>query len=61
LIAISLLLPTVLYGYFLTNTEGRSVGYLKGAMVVVLSNVLFGIALLIFATLVAGVLSVVGA
>ncbi|MEA3192881.1 MAG: hypothetical protein QOD26_1214 [Betaproteobacteria bacterium] len=36
-----------LYGYFLTDEEGRSIGYLKGLGVVLLSSALFGAVLLV--------------
>jgi hypothetical protein len=44
-----------LYGYFLTNAEGRSVGVLKGGLVVLLSTFFFAAALLLIAGTVVGV------
>jgi len=48
-LAVALTVASGLYGYFLTDAEGRSIGYLKGMGVVLLSSALFGAALLIIA------------
>lgn len=52
--SMTLALAGWLYGYFLTNAEGRSVGMLKGILVVLLSSALFGIVLLALAFVVIG-------
>lgn len=46
-LAVALALASGLYGYFLTDAEGRSIGYLKGLGVVLLSSALFGAVLLV--------------
>lgn len=51
-LAVALTVASGLYGYFLTDAEGRSIGYLKGMGVVLLSSALFGAALLIIALVV---------
>lgn len=48
-LAVALALASGLYGYFLTSEDGRSVGYLKGMGVVLLSSALFGAVLLVVA------------
>ncbi|HXU41892.1 MAG TPA: hypothetical protein VN675_06165 [Burkholderiales bacterium] len=48
-LAVALALASALYGYFLTDAEGRSIGYLKGLGVVLLSSALFGAVLLVVA------------
>lgn len=57
-VAAALVLSTALYGYFLTDVEGRSVGYVKGGLVVVLSSFLFVVALLALALVAVGVANV---
>lgn len=51
-LAVALGLASALYGYFLTNEEGRSIGYLKGLGVVLVSSALFGAVLLLIALVV---------
>ena len=46
-LAVALGLASGLYGYFLTDEQGRSIGYLKGLGVVLLSSALFGAVLLV--------------
>ena len=48
-LVVALALASGLYGYFLTDAEGRSIGYLKGLGVVLLSSALFGAVLLLVA------------
>jgi hypothetical protein len=48
-LAVALSLASGLYGYFLTDEQGRSIGYLKGLGVVLLSSALFGAVLLVVA------------
>jgi len=48
-LAVALALASGLYGYFLTDEQGRSIGYLKGLGVVLLSSALFGAVLLLVA------------
>jgi hypothetical protein len=48
-LAVALALASGLYGYFLTDEAGRSIGYLKGLGVVLLSSALFGAMLLVVA------------
>jgi len=48
-LAVALGLASGLYGYFLTDEAGRSIGYLKGLGVVLLSSALFGGVLLLVA------------
>lgn len=48
-LAVALGLASGLYGYFVTNEEGRSIGYLKGLGLVLLSSALFGAVLLVVA------------
>lgn len=55
---VALALSTAIYGYFLTNAEGKSVGYLKGGLVVLVSVLLASAALVAFAFLVVGVVHV---
>ncbi|HUQ26868.1 MAG TPA: hypothetical protein VM140_14480 [Burkholderiales bacterium] len=51
-LVVALGLASGLYGYFLTDEEGRSIGYLKGLGVVLLSSALFGAVLLLIALVV---------
>ena len=48
-LGVALALASGLYGYFLTDGQGRSIGYLKGLGVVLLSSALFGTVLLLVA------------
>ena len=48
-LAVALTVASGLYGYFLTDEQGRSIGYLKGLGVVLLSSALFGALLLVVA------------
>ena len=50
-IVASLLVPTIAYGYLLTNEQGASVGYVKGGKVVLFSQLMFGVALVSIAFL----------
>jgi hypothetical protein len=51
-LGVALVVASSLYGYFITDTEGRSVGYLKGMGVVLISSALFGAVLLVVATVI---------
>lgn len=51
-LAVALSLASGLYGYFLTDEEGRSIGYLKGLGVLLLSSALFGTVLLVVAVVI---------
>lgn len=51
-LAVALSLASGLYGYFLTDAEGRSIGYLKGLGVLLLSSALFGTVLLVVAVVI---------
>jgi hypothetical protein len=48
-LGVALAVASALYGYFITDAEGRSVGYLKGMGVVLISSALFGAVLLVVA------------
>jgi len=48
-LAVALAVASGLYGYFIADAEGRSVGYLKGMGVVLISSALFGAVLLVVA------------
>ena len=48
-LGVALAVASGLYGYFITDAEGRSVGYLKGVGVVLISSALFGAVLLVVA------------
>jgi hypothetical protein len=48
-LAVALGLASGLYGYFLTDEQGRSIGYAKGLGVVLLSSAMFGAVLLVVA------------
>lgn len=49
------------FGYFLTNADGLSIGYWKGAQVFLLASALFAVLLLAFAIVVVGVMSIMTA
>ena len=51
-LGMALAVASGLYGYFITNVEGRSIGYLRGGAVVLLSSALFGAVLLAVALVV---------
>lgn len=51
-LAVALAVASALYGYFLTDLEGRSIGPLKGGAVVLISSALFGAVLLAVALVV---------
>ena len=48
-LGVALAVASGLYGYFITDAEGRSVGYLKGVGVTLISSALFGAVLLVVA------------
>ena len=51
-LGVALAVASGLYGYFITSVDGRSIGYLRGAAVVLLSSALFGAVLLAVALVV---------
>jgi hypothetical protein len=54
-LTVTLAVSSWVFGYFLTNSEGRSIGILKGGLVVLLSAILFAAILIVIAALLVGV------